>query len=87
MAENGLQHEQAGDKGDSRKGRFSNIPPNPQAALRIIDHVHDHCLLMRDLLRAVSGGKIEGAELRGLDHVFENIMADLECAASELDPA
>lgn len=87
MAGHDLQDAQAGDKSDSRNGRFSNIPPNPRAALKIIDHVHDHCLLMRDLLRAVSGGKIEGAELRGLAHVFENIMADLECAASELDPA
>ncbi|MYL84985.1 toprim domain-containing protein [Desulfovibrio aerotolerans] len=52
----------------------------------ILDYIHDHCLLMRNLLLAANG-EIGDAELRGLSHVFENIMADLECATGELDPA
>jgi|GEM_PF-2505724 len=61
--------------------------PNIPAAVKILDHIHDHCLLMRNLLSAVASGEIGNAELRGLSHVFENIMTDLECATSELDPA
>ena len=61
--------------------------PNIPAAVKVLDHAHDHCLLMRNLLSAVPATEIEEAELRGLSHVFESIMADLECATGELDPA
>ena len=61
--------------------------PNIPAAVKVLNHAHDHCLLMRNLLLAVADGEIGTAELRGLSHVFENIMTDLECATGELDPA
>jgi len=60
--------------------------PNAIGAVKVLEHVHAHCLLMRDIL-SDHGGSIEGETLRGLAHVFENIMADLECAMGELDPA
>jgi len=60
--------------------------PDIRAAIKSVNRVHDHCLLMRNLLNDRIDG-IDGEMLSGLAHVFETIMTDMECALSDLDPA
>ena len=60
--------------------------PNIPAAVKVLEHSHAQCLLMRDLLSSHEG-TIDDTQLRGLAHTFEGLMFDLECALGDLDPA
>jgi len=42
---------------------------------------------MRTLLLAVADGGLGEAELRGVAHIFDGLLYDLECATGEIDPA
>ena len=61
--------------------------PDIQAALSMATNAHDRCLFMRHMLKNADGITLDGEKLRGLGHVFEDLMADLESIMSDLDPA
>lgn len=48
---------------------------------------HDKCMSLRDVLKNAGGITLDGATLRGLGQVFEEIMTDLESIEAVLDPA
>lgn len=61
--------------------------PNIQSAVNTVTNAHDRCLFMRHMLKNADGITLDGEKLRGLGHVFEDLMTDLESIMSDLDPA
>lgn len=61
--------------------------PNIKDALDTAANAHDKCLFLRDVLKKSNGITLDGAKLRGLGHVFEDLMTDLESIEAALDPA
>jgi hypothetical protein len=61
--------------------------PNIKDALNTAANAHDKCLFLRDVLKKADGITLDGATLRGLGHVFEDLMTDLESIEAALDPA
>ena len=61
--------------------------PNIQSAVNTVTNAHDKCLLLRHVFKNADGITLDGEKLRGLGHVFEDLMTDLESIMSDLDPA
>ncbi len=61
--------------------------PDIKAALSTVTDAHDKCLLLRHVFKNADGITLDGEKLRGLGHVFEDLMTDLESIMSDLDPA
>jgi len=61
--------------------------PNIKDALDTAANAHDNCLFLRDVLKNVGGITLDGATLRGLGQVFEDVTTDLESIEAALDPA
>ena len=61
--------------------------PNIKAALDTVANVHAKCLLLRHLFQNAEGVTLNVEEMRGVGHIFNGLMADLECIMSDLDPA
>lgn len=56
-------------------------------ALNTVTNAHAKCLLLRHLFQNAEGVVLKGEEIRGLGHIFNGLMADLEGVMSDLDPA
>jgi hypothetical protein len=61
--------------------------PDIRSAVNTVTNAHDKCLLLRHILKNADGITLDGEKLRGLGHVFEDLMTDLESIMSDLDPA
>ena len=61
--------------------------PNIKDAPHTVENAHDKCLLLRHIFENADGITLDGERLRGLGHVFEDLMADLESIMSDLDLA
>jgi len=61
--------------------------PNIKDALDTAANAHDKCLFLRDVLKNAGAITLDGATLRGLGQVFEDVMTDLESIEAALDPA
>ena len=62
--------------------------PNPdiKAALNRVTTAHDKCLLLRHVLKNTDGVTLDGAMLRGLGNVFDDLLFDLESIKGDLEP-
>ena len=61
--------------------------PDVPAAIAMTESVLAYCVFMRQLVTNQPEANLSKTEWQGLGRVFENIMADLECILSDLDPA
>lgn len=60
--------------------------PNVESALSLLERINAHCFFMKQLIENQPEATLGKADWQGLGHVFENIIADLECVMSDLDP-
>ena len=61
--------------------------PDIKSAVSAAANAHDKCLLLRHILKNADGITLDGEKLRGLGHVFEDLMTDLESIMADLEPA